>query len=66
AGAKKVIIPRENWQDIYAGYKEVEVIPMSNIKDVINEAIVSETVLHVNLENKDSAFGIMASPQMKA
>ncbi|MDU4892642.1 MAG: ATP-dependent protease LonB [Clostridium sp.] len=66
AGAKKVIIPKENWQDIYAGYKEVEVIPMSNIKDVINEAIVSETVLHVNLENKDGTFGIMASPQLKA
>lgn len=64
AGAKKVIIPQENWQDIYSGYKEVEVIPMSNIKEVINEAIVSETVLHVNLENKESAFGIMASPQL--
>ena len=66
AGAKKVIIPQENWQDIYSGYKEVEIIPMSNIKDVINEAIVSETVLHVNLENKESAFGIMASPQLDA
>lgn len=66
AGAKKVIIPQENWQDIYGDYKEIEVIPMSNIKDVIKEAIISETILHVNLENKESAFGIMASPQLDA
>ena len=62
AGVKKVIIPKENWQDIYSDYSGIEIIPMSNIKDVINEAIVSETLVHVNIDKSENAFGIMASP----
>lgn len=62
AGVKKVIIPKENWQDIYSDYSDVEIIPMSNIKDVINEAIASETLVHVNIDKNEGAFGIMASP----
>ena len=35
---------------------------MNNITDVINEAIVSETLVHVNIDKSENAFGIMASP----
>ena len=29
AGAKKVLIPKENWQEIYKNYKNIDIIPVS-------------------------------------
>lgn len=39
AGAKRVLIPRENWQSVYENYKEIEVIPVEHIEQVLAEAI---------------------------
>ncbi|MDP5272685.1 ATP-dependent protease LonB [Chengkuizengella axinellae] len=39
AGAKKVFIPKENWQDTFFTIKEVEVIPMETIEQVLKYAI---------------------------
>ncbi|MCL4514052.1 MAG: ATP-dependent protease LonB [Firmicutes bacterium] len=39
AGAKRVIIPRENWQDIFKEIEEIEVIPVEHIEEVIEQAM---------------------------
>lgn len=42
AGASKVIIPEENWNDSFAFYEGVEIIPVNSIKEVIKLAIIDE------------------------
>ncbi|MGE5578273.1 MAG: ATP-dependent protease LonB [Syntrophothermus sp.] len=39
AGAKKVIIPRENWQDLFEKLEGIEVIPVERIEQVIEHAM---------------------------
>lgn len=39
AGAKRIIIPRENWQDLYKSL-EVEVIPVETLQEVLQYAVV--------------------------
>ncbi len=44
AGAKKVIIPQDNWQEIFSSLTDIEVIPAHNINQVLAQALVtSET-----------------------
>jgi Lon-like ATP-dependent protease len=38
AGAERVIVPRENWQAIFADLKGLEVIPADHIDEVFNVA----------------------------
>jgi Lon-like ATP-dependent protease len=40
AGAKKIIIPYENWQESFLNIKEATIIPVKNINEVIKEALV--------------------------
>lgn len=44
AGAKRVIIPIENWNDKFKNIKDVEIIPVKTLKEVINIAI--QTNIH--------------------
>ncbi len=39
AGAMKVLIPRENWQQIFSTYKDIKVIPVDNVTEVFKEAL---------------------------
>lgn len=41
AGAKKVIIPFENWSENFIGYEDVEIIPVKHVKEVIELSIIS-------------------------
>ncbi|ACQ53512.1 ATP-dependent protease LonB [Clostridium botulinum] len=52
AGAKKIIIPKENWQDKFEKLDKVKVIPVSDIKTVIKEAICvgEEDKLFLNID----------------
>ncbi|CUO93558.1 ATP-dependent protease LonB [Clostridium sp. NSJ-49] len=42
AGATKVIIPEENWSDSFENYEGIEIVPVKNIKEVIELAIISQ------------------------
>ena len=44
AGAKKVIIPKENWSDSFKDIKNIKVIPVSSIEEVLNEAIAKKEI----------------------
>lgn len=56
AGAKVVLIPRENWQETFAEYKEIKVIPVERVEDVLRLAL--DGALEETLPVFDtSAFG---------
>ena len=40
AGAKKVLIPRECWQEIFEGYDDIRIIPVDRLDEVISEALL--------------------------
>ncbi len=40
AGVKKVLIPKENWQESFALQREVEVVPVSTIQEVLEHALL--------------------------
>lgn len=42
AGAKTIIIPRENWQEIFKNEEMVKIIPVTHIKEVIRLSIISD------------------------
>lgn len=42
AGAKKALIPAENWQQSFAGLTDIEVIPVSRIEEVIEHALLAQ------------------------
>lgn len=39
AGATRVIIPRENWQEMFSGLGNLQVIPVDTVEDVLKEAL---------------------------
>lgn len=42
AGATRVIIPRENWQEIFNSMTDIEVIPVDHIQDVFLHAMIPQ------------------------
>lgn len=40
AGAKKVIIPKENWQEMFENENRIQIIPVERIEEVIKLAVV--------------------------
>lgn len=42
AGATRVIIPKENWQEIFGSLKDVEVIPVENLEEVLKLALLKD------------------------
>lgn len=50
AGAKRIIIPIENWNEKFSKIKGVEVIPVKTLKEVINIAIKSKIHTEGNID----------------
>lgn len=40
AGAKKVIIPKDNWQEIFTSMKDIEVIPVKTVEEALENALL--------------------------
>jgi Lon-like ATP-dependent protease len=40
AGAKQVLIPKENWQELFTGETTLKIIPVERIEEVINLAVL--------------------------
>jgi len=49
AGATRVIIPKDNWQDSFKNIENIVVIPVSNITEVIREALITETPKNISI-----------------
>lgn len=59
AGARKALIPQDNWQQIFRGLDGLEVIPVRHIREVVREALVelpSDPLLVAALE-KEASLG---------
>lgn len=55
AGAKKVLIPKENWQEMFEAEEAIQIIPVERIEEVIKQAILKpqKEVATVVLRNTD-------------
>ncbi|MEW6448630.1 MAG: ATP-dependent protease LonB [Bacillota bacterium] len=42
AGAKRVLIPRQNYQKLFEGFSGIEIIPVDRLEEVISEALLGE------------------------
>ena len=49
AGATKVIIPRDNWQDSFKSIENIVIIPVSTIEEVIREALLVDTPKNITI-----------------
>lgn len=45
AGARRVIIPRENWQESFAEVRDLEIIPVQTLEEVFERAFLSKLAL---------------------
>lgn len=48
AGAKVIIIPEENWQNSFSRLEGVKILPVNNIKDVIDVALIEQHKDNIN------------------
>lgn len=46
AGAARVLIPKENWQSIFAETKDIEIIPVEKLEEVLEKALVHPAAKH--------------------
>jgi len=44
AGVQRVLIPKENWQEMFIGEREIEIIPVERIEEVIRLALLKPNV----------------------
>ena len=49
AGATRVIIPIDNWQDSFKSIENITIIPVSNITEVIKEALLTDTKKNISI-----------------
>ncbi len=59
AGAKRVLIPEENWQSLFSEMDGIEVIPVSTVQQAIELALV-ETIEH---EEETAPFTLQVTPE---
>lgn len=60
SGAKKVIIPKENWKEKFKDFEGIEIIAVGTIKEVIKEAIVNEKIVE-NIVINNSSIDILSA-----
>lgn len=60
SGAKKVIIPKENWKEKFKDLEGIEIVAVGTIKEVIKEAIVNEKVVE-NIVINNSSIDILSA-----
>lgn len=44
AGAKRIIIPKENWQEMFDGETDIRIIPVERIEEVIKLAVIKPNI----------------------
>lgn len=59
AGVKKVLIPRDNWQEMFRNLKGIEVVPVDNLEEVLQTAVINAPAVPV-VERLKSSLEIIA------
>ncbi|MBE0465916.1 MAG: ATP-dependent protease LonB [Candidatus Desulforudis sp.] len=54
AGAKKVFIPEENYQEVFATYQDAEVVPVRHLREVLEGALLQspDTVIGIDFRDR--------------
>lgn len=65
AGATKVIIPKDNWQDNFKTITNIKIILVSNISEVISEALIQD-VPKKGLITFEKDVDVLAAESLKA
>lgn len=60
SGAKKVIIPKENWKEKFKDFEGIEIVSVGTIKEVIEEAILNEKIVD-NIVINNSSIDILSA-----
>ena len=60
SGAKKVVIPKENWKEKFKELEGIEIVAVGTIKEVIKEAIVNDKVVE-NIVINNSSIDILSA-----
>ena len=42
AGLKRVFIPGENWLDIFSEYQDIDIIPVYEVSEVLEDVFIGE------------------------
>lgn len=65
AGAKKIIIPKENWQDKFKNIPNVKIIPVSYIQEVIDNAILNNKKTESSLNIDNSKVNVLSAESIQ-
>jgi ATP-dependent Lon protease len=66
AGATKVLIPKDNWQESFNNIEGLKVMPVSSIKEVIDEAILKDQLFHITVDSMEQKIDILAATSLDA
>lgn len=62
AGAKKIIIPKENWQESFDSIEEAKVIPVEHIREVLDIALIKNDTSNSKITIDGSSSILSAKP----
>lgn len=60
AGAKKVIIPQENWQEMFKDLDDIKVVPVTHLDQVLKESLLEEST-EVKNSNVQPATDVLSA-----
>lgn len=68
AGAKTIIIPEENWQNSFSALKDIRILPVNNIEEVIEAALFNNQKDILDKQSLDSKnnIDILAAESVKS
>ena len=65
AGATRVIIPKDNWQDMFRTIEGIEIIPVERIEQVIERSMMPETLEQEAVVAKPAPSLLSAAPPIQ-
>ena len=65
SGVKRVLIPAENWLEMFAAWDDIEVIPITHVAEAIRAAIVGAKEPHPTAHNRMPDVSVLAASNAK-
>ncbi|MDD2211819.1 MAG: ATP-dependent protease LonB [Clostridia bacterium] len=57
AGAARVLIPKENWQSIFAEIRDIEIIPVGKLEEVLEKALLYPSTTYLKTSAASQTLG---------
>lgn len=62
AGVRKVLIPKENWQEIFREMTDIEVTPIDNLQDIFRHALLTNQEVTTDIRDTQQVEVLSAAP----